>query len=304
LFEQLLARRLADSDDFRSADDDAARARARYRLFPRIETRAKSGSARIDSLRLHIEAGAKTYDLPAVTAPADQTQGAMLEFFGDATDTALQALAGIRYRAESGLPDDLGQVATSVVVSKADNYRVQGQPHAAIALLSGLPPGRLTLDAIAVKAQALFDTSDFPASAKAYDEATAAARNAAPIMQARMLYGAGAAWYRAREYFSAAERYGTLLPLARSVTAPDAEVKALILDSARWRVASLGLAEKSDQALEEYPKLRTQVDDPSGLDDEARRVLDAIAAVPQLRRATELLVPRLGSDSPILSHSW
>jgi hypothetical protein len=305
LFQQLLARRLADSEDFRQASGDDARARARYRLLPRIETITTGGTPRIDSLGFRIETGGKAHDLPAIGAPADQTRGAMLDFFGDAADSALQALARIRYWAESGLPDDPEQVATSVVVSKAGDYVDQGQPRAALALLSGLPPNRpLTVEALAVKARALFDTADFLASGKAYDDAAAAARNAAPIVQARMFYGAGAAWYRAREYSNAAARYGTLLALARGDTAPVAEVKTMIRESARWRVASLGLAGQTDQALEEYPRLRTLVDDPSGLDDEARRVLEGIASIPQRRRATELLEPRLGSDSPFLMRSW
>lgn len=305
LFQQLLARRLADSGDFRQASGDDARASARYRLLSRIETKTTGGTPGIDSLKLRIETGGKVHNLPAISAPADQTRGAMLDFFGDAADSALQALARIRYWAESGLPDDPGQVATSVVVSKAGDYVGQGQPRAALALLSGLPPNRpLTVEALAVKARALFDTADFLASGKAYDDAAAAARNAAPIVQARMLYGAGAAWYRAREYSNAAARYGTLLALARGDTAPVAEVKTMIRESARWRVASLGLAGQADQALEEYPRLRTLVDDPSGLDDEAKRVLDGIASIPQLRRATERLEPQLGPDPPVLSRSW
>jgi hypothetical protein len=303
LLERLLGSRLADSDDFRPASG-AARESAHYRLLPSLETAARR-SRRIDSLKLRIEAGGKVYDLPAAKTPADQTEGAMLALFGDAADSALQALAEIRYRAESGLPDDPEQVQTSLVVSKADSYLRQGQPRAALALFSGLPPNRpLTLEALVLKARALFDTADFLASAKAADAAAEAARKTAPVVQARVLQLAGAAWYRARDYASAAERYRILLTLAHSDTEPAAEVKALIRDSARWRVACLGLAGKPDQALEEYPSLRKLADDPSEIDSEARRLLNGIASIQQLRRATELLVPRLGSDSPVLSRSW
>jgi tetratricopeptide (TPR) repeat protein len=305
LLKQLLERGLADSDDFRAASDPASQARAHYRLIPHLETKPAPEGRRIESLRFRIETGSKGYDLPVESAPADQGRGAVLEFLGDAADSALRALAEIRYRSESGLPDDPAQVETSLVVAKAENYLRQGQPRAVLALFSGLPANRpLPAEALALKGRALFDTDDFPAAARVYDGAVAAARNAAPLVQARMLYGAGAAWYRAREYSNAAERYARLLPIARKAGEPAAEVKTMVRESARWRIASLGLAGNPEQALEEYLKLRPLVDDPSGLDDEAQRLLAGISSISSLRRMTELLAARLGPDSPVLQRSW
>ena len=304
LLEQLLERRLADSEDFQAARDAASRTRARYHVTARLETKPMRGGSHIDAVLFRVEAGSRHYDLPRESAPAGQDRGALLEFLGDAADSALRALSEIRYRSESGLPDDAAQVETSLVVEKARKYLDQGQARAALALFSGLPAGRqLSPDALGLKGRALFETSDYAAAAEAYDDA-AAAGNRDPLFQAQMFSGAGSAWYRARNYANAAERYGAVLPLARKAGQPAADVKKLMRESARWRMASLGLGGKAEQAVGEYLKLRPEVDDPTGLDDEAEELLGGISNLPTLRRMTELLAPSLGTDSPVLVRSW
>ena len=302
LLQQVLEGRLADSEDFRSASAAPAGNRSPYRLSTQITTKTGAKGPRVESVKFHIEADSKPYDLPAEIAPTDQSHAAMLDFYGDAAESVLREMAEIRYRRESGLPDDPAQVETSLAVSKASTYLSQGKASAALALFSGLPPDRqLPPDALEMKARALFETGDFPAAAKDYDQA-AALSNVTPKFQARALFAGAAAWYRAGQYSMAADRYASVIKLVRA-PAPDPEFQKMLRDSARWRMTSLGQTGQTKQALTEYVEVLPIVNDRTGLDKEAQALLNGVSSIQTLRELMKVLAP-LGTDSPVLQNSW
>ncbi len=295
--EEFIDHRLADSEDLRPVRDRSKAAQAVYRLHGRLETQA-SGS-RIGKLELRAQIAGKDYELFTGRAPADQSRDNLLDFYDQAIGTSLRRVTEMRYRRESGLPEDPWLTDAKTVLEKARGQVKQGEYRAALGLLSGLPR---SADVLSLQGRAFFDAGEFPAAAKAYDAALEASSGLSVIWRLGVLRNAGAAWYRSKEYAVAAERYTELLRLSRSVV-DDPEAKEPIREAARWRVAALRFAGKRDEALSAYLEGRKLVDDPGDIDGEAGRLLTSIGTVQDLKPVVARLEAELGAGSAVLAKS-
>jgi tetratricopeptide (TPR) repeat protein len=223
LLTRFIRQKVADSDALRLWDPDSA-GKPRYKLTGCVRFSEAESAGVIAEVEFFANGNPLPVNFPARTI--SPTSEALIPLYLDAANAAVKGLSDVLYKERAGLnqispqgPEALVQKAKQLLCVEAatDSQRCSPDPQAAIlALDEAQQDANLAnrAEVMALVGRADFLNQQYPAAGEAYDAALKSAGTGSAEAKLTLLKSAADAWYEAKEYVKAAERYRQCLPKA------------------------------------------------------------------------------------------
>jgi len=313
LLTRFTEQRIADATELRLWNE-GSRGDPKYTLTGRVQF-SDAGKAGVTA---QIQFFADGTPLRTGVAPrtVKATSDALIPFYLDASSAAAKSLSDLFYAQRAGLADLASQTPDALLLKArqllcVDVREVQlcsPDPRAAILALNEVqqnPERRDHSDVLTLVGRANFQNQQYPAAAEAYDKALQSAENSSIETRLGLLTNAGDAWYEAKEFGKASQRYQEWVRMGSESGSMSAMMRQHVEVPIKL-VHSLGLAGQPREAFDALMQCLKVVhtwptDDPAtkalynNLSRELSGVIDGLPAN-DLNRAAEKLESELSYD--------
>lgn len=232
LLTRFIRHRVADADALRLWNN-ASHGKPAYTLMGRVQFLDAGSSGVRAEVQFFANGEPLRVDFPPRTIRP--TSEALIQFYFDASSAAVKGLLDVFYKQRAGL-NQISSQGPEALIRKAkqllcvepatDSQDCSPDTQAAILALNEArqkPDLANRAELMALIGRADFQDQQYPAAGEAYDEALNTAGGGSAETRLALLKNAGDAWYEAKEYLRAADRYRECVRMgtaSQSATAP------------------------------------------------------------------------------------